>query len=75
MLVCRIFWAVVCSACVWGAAVVLRGNIYNYRNNAVSFVMEATFLEWNTSFPAVSVCEEDTPDKLFDSGTKYVLVT
>ncbi|KAF5298771.1 hypothetical protein FQR65_LT09640 [Abscondita terminalis] len=28
-----------------------------FRHNAISFVTETTYLEWNTSFPAVSICE------------------
>ncbi|KAG8323116.1 hypothetical protein J6590_009761 [Homalodisca vitripennis] len=66
----RVFWAVVCAVSLLGAGVVLRGNIYNFENNAVSFVMETTYLNWNTTFPAISVCEVESTDKLYDTGER-----
>lgn len=29
----------------------------NYRENSVSFLTETTYLDWNTTFPAVTVCQ------------------
>ena len=29
----------------------------NYQNNAISFVPDTTYLDWNTDFPSVTVCE------------------
>jgi len=41
-----------------------------FQNNAVSFVTETAYLDWNTTFPAVSICETESPDKLYDSAAK-----
>lgn len=36
---------------------VISGAYDSYRYNAISFVTETTYLDWNTTFPAVTVCE------------------
>ncbi|KAK9499911.1 hypothetical protein O3M35_002850 [Rhynocoris fuscipes] len=43
---------------------------HNFQHNAVSFVVETTYLDWNTSFPAISICENEAPDKLFESAER-----
>ncbi|XP_066902904.1 sodium channel protein Nach [Halyomorpha halys] len=66
----RVFWACVVITAMYGTYSLLRGSWYNFQNNAVSFVVETSYLEWNTTFPAVSICENESPDKIFDSGTR-----
>ncbi|KAL1130441.1 hypothetical protein AAG570_011689 [Ranatra chinensis] len=43
---------------------------YNFQNNAVSFGVDTAYLNWNTTFPAISICENESPDKIYESGTK-----
>lgn len=40
-----------------GFTFVLFYNAYrSFEENAVSFVTETTYLNWNTTFPAITVC-------------------
>lgn len=62
----RIFWTAICCLSGYYTWMYLIATWYAFQNNAVSFVMETDYLEWNTTFPAVSICEQESPDKLFD---------
>lgn len=44
----------------------LQDQFYSFTHNAVSFNVETDYLYWNTTFPAVSICEQESPDKLND---------
>ncbi|XP_060533923.1 sodium channel protein Nach-like [Cylas formicarius] len=76
----RLFW-VVCCAFSWFASVVLMNSAwYSFQNNAISFVVETNYLDWDTEFPSVSVCETDNQkrmteftDKLFGDPHDYNL--
>lgn len=62
----RLFWTGVCCLSGFYTLMYLNATWYAFRNNAVSFVMETDHLDWNTTFPAVSICEQESPDKLYD---------
>nr|CAD7415890.1 unnamed protein product [Timema poppensis] len=53
----RIFWLVCCtlSWCATGLVVMASWNAF--QNNAISFVVETTYLDWNTDFPSLTVCD------------------
>ena len=64
------FWAVVVVAALICTYFLLHASMDAFRHHAVSFVSETAYLDWNTTFPAVSVCETESPDKLYESATK-----
>lgn len=37
--------------------IIFKGSYESFQNNAISFVTETTYLEWNTKFPTVTICE------------------
>lgn len=39
---------------------------FDFKNNAISFVVETSYLEWNTKFPSVAVCETDNQQRIAD---------
>ncbi|XP_024084069.1 uncharacterized protein LOC106664971 isoform X2 [Cimex lectularius] len=65
-----IFWSVVCSAAVYATFLLVSATWYNFQHNAVSFVVETSYLDWNTTFPTVTICENEAPDKIFDFSRK-----
>lgn len=67
----RIFWILTCFISSLATWEYLRATWYAYNHNAVSFVTDTTYLDWNTSFLSLSVCEQESPDKLYESATKY----
>ncbi|XP_026282495.2 sodium channel protein Nach-like [Frankliniella occidentalis] len=71
----RLFWAAVCVASLIGTYFLLMSSWNAFQYHAVSFVSETAYLDWNTTFPAVSVCETESPDKLYESATKVFGVT
>lgn len=36
----------------------------SFQNNAISFVVESSYRDWNTNFPTIIVCETKNPDKV-----------
>lgn len=64
----RLTWVIITSLSLTGMFVVLRGVYNTYTYNAISFVTETAYLDWNTTFPAVSVCEITSSEILL---TKY----
>ncbi|XP_055710278.1 sodium channel protein Nach [Phlebotomus papatasi] len=60
----KIFW-VICVLASWMASVLLiRASLDAFENNAISFVVETSFLEWKTHFPAIAVCESKNLDSV-----------
>lgn len=60
----RLFWlfSVVLS---WiGSGVVIMSALDAFHNNAISFVVETSYRDWNTNFPAVVVCQTKNNDKI-----------
>ncbi|KAJ1525493.1 hypothetical protein ONE63_010302 [Megalurothrips usitatus] len=66
----RLFWSTVCCAALISTYFLLIASWEAFQYHAVSFVSETAYLHWNTTFPAVSVCETESPDKLYESATK-----
>ncbi|XP_066999983.2 sodium channel protein Nach [Anabrus simplex] len=63
-----LFWLGALCTSLLGTYYLLFASWNAYQYNAVSFTMDTTYLTWNTSFPAVSVCEIDfreMSDKVF----------
>lgn len=49
----------------------MRASWYDFQNNAISFVVETSYLEWDTHFPSVSVCETDNQNKINAVADRY----
>jgi hypothetical protein len=52
--------------CVWVA------TMEAFQQRSVSFVLETTYLHWNTGFPAVTVCEKSNRKKIWDLTERFV---
>ncbi|XP_065212235.1 sodium channel protein Nach isoform X2 [Planococcus citri] len=66
----RIFW-VICCILSWFATIKLvLSSIEAYQHNAVTYVVETNYLNWNTTFPAVSVCELENQESIADYSSK-----
>lgn len=35
-----------------------------FENNAISFVVESSYRDWDTNFPAIIVCESKNMDRI-----------
>ncbi|VVC28455.1 Epithelial sodium channel,Epithelial sodium channel, conserved site [Cinara cedri] len=66
----RLFWILTCFISAYATWQYLQATWYAYNHNAVSFVTDTTYLSWNTSFLSLSVCEQESPDKLYESAAK-----
>ncbi|XP_021920095.1 degenerin del-1-like isoform X2 [Zootermopsis nevadensis] len=42
----------------------------DFREHSISFAVETTYLRWNTTFPAFTVCEEDDPEYVWEEFKK-----
>lgn len=55
----------ICITLSWIASVLLIRSSWNdFQNNAISFVVETSYLEWDTNFPSITVCETDNQDQI-----------
>ncbi|XP_048477779.1 pickpocket protein 19 [Plutella xylostella] len=57
--VTRLFWLLMLLLCGYGASMVLVSVLTMFSAGAVSFSVETTYLDWDTPFPAVTVCESN----------------
>ncbi|XP_031330649.1 sodium channel protein Nach [Photinus pyralis] len=60
----RLFWLTCCVVSWFSSAMLMRAAWYDFHNNAVSFVVETNYLDWDTHFPTVAVCETDAQDNI-----------
>ncbi|XP_066996183.2 sodium channel protein Nach [Anabrus simplex] len=60
----RIFWLCCCLLSWFGSALLIIASWQNFQNNAISFVTETLYGDWDTDFPSVSVCETDNDDRI-----------
>ncbi|KAK4878401.1 hypothetical protein RN001_010907 [Aquatica leii] len=60
----RVFWLTCCVLSWFASGLLMKASWYDFQNNAISFVVETNFLDWNTSFPAVAVCETENQDNI-----------
>ncbi|XKL65360.1 hypothetical protein PGB90_008780 [Kerria lacca] len=62
----RVFWALVFCISGYYMRSFLKNVFDVFQHYSVNLVMDTDYLEWNTTFPAISVCEHESPDKLFE---------
>lgn len=53
----RLLWTVVFLTLLASMFIFFKESYETYTNNPISFVTETTYLEWNTTFPAITICE------------------
>nr|CAD7461128.1 unnamed protein product [Timema tahoe] len=46
------------------AAKIIMSSIDNFNNNPINLVVETRYLDWNTEFPSISVCETKSEERL-----------
>ena len=66
------FWLACCLVSWISSGWLMLASWDAFQNNAISFVVESTYLDWNTSFPAISVCEEDNMERVYFTSAKSV---
>lgn len=42
----------------------MRASWDDFKNNAISFVIETNYLEWDTKFPSIIVCENENLNRI-----------
>uniref|UniRef100_A0A336MNG8 CSON004271 protein n=1 Tax=Culicoides sonorensis TaxID=179676 RepID=A0A336MNG8_CULSO len=60
----RIFWGCCILASWYGAAQLVRSSFDAYNTSAISFVVETSYKDWKTQFPAIVVCEAKNMDRV-----------
>ncbi|KAJ4430863.1 hypothetical protein ANN_19454 [Periplaneta americana] len=58
----KLFWAVCVLLSWYGSAYLIRSSWIAFQNNPINFGVETTYLQWNTKFPSVIICENDNDD-------------
>ncbi|XP_049958176.1 sodium channel protein Nach-like [Schistocerca serialis cubense] len=59
----RLFWAVCCLMSWYASALLMGSSWFQFQNNAISFAMETTYLEFHTHFPMVAICESPSRNR------------
>lgn len=66
----RIFW-LGCIAISWiASAMLISASLDQFHNNAISFVVETSYLDWETNFPSIVICENKNMDRIQESADK-----
>lgn len=59
----------------WVASgLLMRSSWEAFQNNAISFVVESSYRDWDTDFPAIVVCEIKNVDRLEDIADQLVWI-
>lgn len=66
----KLFWIFVIFLCYLGLYQILTASIRSLNEQSISFTLETTYLGWNTTFPAVTVCELYNSEKIWDIATE-----
>ncbi|XP_034249187.1 sodium channel protein Nach [Thrips palmi] len=66
----RVFWLACCLVSWVSSGWLMLASWDAFQNNAISFVVESTYLDWDTTFPAISVCEEDNMERVYFMSAK-----
>ncbi|XP_041979423.1 uncharacterized protein LOC121733272 [Aricia agestis] len=60
----HVFWAIFVILSWYGAILLILAQYDAYHNNPISFVVETTYKDWDTNFPAIAVCEQDNAGRI-----------
>nr|XP_014093605.1 sodium channel protein Nach [Bactrocera oleae] len=60
----RLFWTL-CLVASWLASwQLIKVSLDAFEHNAISFVVESSYRDWDTNFPAIVVCESKNMDRI-----------
>ncbi|KAJ8970656.1 hypothetical protein NQ317_016869 [Molorchus minor] len=62
----RIFWTICCLLSWIATGLLILSAWYDFQNNAVSFVVDTNYLDWDTKFPSITLCETDNQKRIAD---------
>lgn len=66
----RFFW-LFCIILSWiGSVFLINASLKAFNNNAISFVVESSYLDWDTDFPAVFICENKNMDRVQEAADR-----
>lgn len=66
----RVFW-LVCVIVSWVASAMLINSAWDaFQHNAISFVVETSYRDWDTQFPAIVICESKNIDRVQEVAEK-----
>lgn len=65
------FWIALASGLSWYMEVIIANIIRKYKTDALSFTIDSAYLNWNTSFPSISLCQVFNGEKNWDLSEKY----
>ncbi|CAK1548750.1 unnamed protein product [Leptosia nina] len=60
----RLFWLTFVSLSWYCSSLLIAAQYHSFVNNPISFVVETTYKDWATYFPAVAVCENDNVPRI-----------
>lgn len=66
----RLFWAVCCILSWCGSVLLILSSWEHNQNNAISFVADTTYLDWNTPFASIAIFESEINSKVANSYIK-----
>lgn len=67
---CRIFWFVCCILSWIASGFLIQASWNDFQHNAISFVVDTSYLDWDTNFPSISICETDNQDTIAEITDK-----
>ncbi|PNF15837.1 hypothetical protein B7P43_G09894 [Cryptotermes secundus] len=66
----RLFWAVCCILSWCGSVLLILSSWEHNQNNAISFMADTTYLDWNTPFVSIAIFESELNSKVANSYIK-----
>ncbi|XP_012256220.2 sodium channel protein Nach [Athalia rosae] len=57
----RVFWLMICALCWWRCLVMVQDSLNGFYNQPVALTVETMYLDWQTEFPAISICLRPHP--------------
>lgn len=68
----KLYWIAILSGCLFGLSFLLNLTWLSYQQDAININVDTSYLKWNNTFPAISVCIiEGMIELLF---TNFVLI-
>nr|XP_022902813.1 sodium channel protein Nach-like isoform X1 [Onthophagus taurus] len=66
----KVFWFICCVLSWYSSILLIEATLDDYQHNSISFGVETNYLDWNTSFPAIFICESDNAKKISSFADK-----
>lgn len=60
----RVFWLVAVIVSWIASALLIMSAIDAFQHNAISFVVETSYRDWDTHFPAIVICEVKNTERV-----------